>query len=93
MVVDRLRENAAVMCIVVLEANEPQDRRTNVGVICEGTDLALVPYAGPDEAEPSLRDLVLEIAMVPRESRLLAETAGCVDGWRPEAANTIPHWK
>ena len=64
------------MRIVVLEPDEAQDRRPDVGMIAEDlAEPAFAEYAGTDHAEPGMGDLVLEIAMVPRKAGIFDESS------------------
>ena len=58
------------MGVVVLEMGEAQDGRTDIGVIGEDrSELAALLHARADDPEPGVRDLVLEVAVVPGEAR------------------------
>ena len=65
------------MDVVVLQAEQGHERRTNVGVIGE---LVVVPAerldAGAGEGDPGLRDLLLEVAVVPGKAGSLAHGVG-----------------
>ena len=65
-----LGQNAPVVNVAVLQAQQRHHRRTNVSVIGEhGVVAAEVPNTGPDCREPCARNILLEVAMVPGEGR------------------------
>src|SRR5437660_11541862 len=72
----RLEQDAPVMGVVVLEADQAEDRRPNVRMIAEDlAESAPLKYAGTDHAEPGLGDFLLEVAVVPSEAGVLYEAA------------------
>src|SRR6266403_216944 len=72
----RLEQDAPVMGVVVLEADQAEDRRPNVRMIAEDlAEGAPLKYAGTDHAEPGLGDFLLEVAVVPSEAGVFDKAA------------------
>ena len=64
------------MGVVVLEADQAEDRRPNVRMIAEDlAEGAPLKHAGTDHAEPGLGDFLLEVAVVPSEAGVFDKAA------------------
>src|SRR5215469_4703342 len=81
-IIERLEQHAPIMGVIILEPEQRQDRRANIGMVAEDVaEAAFVEDARAGNPEPGLRNLVLETAVVPGKARIGSKTARRILRW------------